>query len=291
MFSISFDSYCTGEVRGDSKVDGLPSYCQEKPSKKVGFSHLVVDNFYSMPSFYHAGFESFQECCESLDVEWTCRDNWLSYPYFVFLFGGASGSAKKQDSWHPSVQCINNKKAEYKIATTTALLSFVAFFSFLPAGTAFTFVDIFPVIQTNQYFIFRSTQSLAQLNSLLNPILYCFRNPQFWKVLKEMVGIKGNTDFQPWLKRTRHNQEKITNYSLKDKRRVEKHKNLSKSKSFSEGFLSDPNRKMEMLPRRSLSCPIPRSEARATFSWRSETTGTLILTEGNTVYQTVKING
>ena len=157
------------------------------------------------------------------------------------------------------------KKAEYKIATTTALLSFVAFFSFLPAGTAFIFVDIFPVIQTNQYFIFRSTQSLAQLNSLLNPILYCFRNPQFWKVLKEMVGIKGNTDFQPWLKRTRHNQEKITNYSLKDKRRVEKHKNLSKSKSFSEGFLSDPNRKMEMLPRRSLSYPIPRCEARATF--------------------------
>ena len=174
MFSISFDSYCTGEVRGDSKVDGLPSYCQEKPSKKVGFSHLVVDNFYSMPSFYHAGFECFQECCESLDVEWTCRDNWLSYPYFVFLFGGASGSAKKQDSWHPSVQCINNKKSRIQNCYNDCLIKLCCLL-FFSASRNCIYIRRYFSRNSNKpvfYFPFNTKSSTVKLSAESNPLLF-----------------------------------------------------------------------------------------------------------------------
>lgn len=75
------------------------------------------------------------------------------------------------------VSAIVKAKQERKVAKTTALLTVVVLCSFAPS-VVMGFVGYRnPALYQSAIFLW--TQVLAQLNSLVNPVLYCFTNPLF----------------------------------------------------------------------------------------------------------------
>ena len=83
-------------------------------------------------------------------------------------------------------------KLESKVAKTTGMLVGALILSFLPAiGIVF----IHSVYKTNSFF--RLGEVSAQLNSLVSPILYCYRDCKFRKAVLELLGMRKPHASQP----------------------------------------------------------------------------------------------
>ena len=88
------------------------------------------------------------------------------------------------------VSSLMKLKRESKVAKTTALLSAALIFSFLPI-TMIAFVgNVFLVFNTKV--VFRFTWAVTQLNSLLNPLLYCYRDRRLRIAIIKLVGVKSS---------------------------------------------------------------------------------------------------
>ena len=73
-------------------------------------------------------------------------------------------------------------RLESKVAKTTGLLSVMVIPSFIPIFVFAVLGNVIPVFQTNS--ALRFTQILTQLTSLLNPLLYCYRDHRFRNALR-----------------------------------------------------------------------------------------------------------
>ena len=83
-------------------------------------------------------------------------------------------------------------KLESKVAKTTGMLVTVLILSFLPAiGIVF----IHSVYKTNSFF--RLGEAFLQLNSLVTPILYCYRVRKFRKAVLELLGMRKLHESRP----------------------------------------------------------------------------------------------
>ena len=79
-------------------------------------------------------------------------------------------------------------KLESKVTKTTCLLTVTLFISMAPS-TVFTPLGTnFPILRTNV--VFRVNDTLVQLVSLVNPLLYWFRDRQFRKAVLELLRIR-----------------------------------------------------------------------------------------------------
>jgi len=85
-------------------------------------------------------------------------------------------------------------KLESKVAKTTGLLSAMVISSFIPIFVFAVLGNFIPVFRTNT--ALRFTQLLTQLTSLLNPLLYCYRDHRFRDALRELLGMKKSTAIQ-----------------------------------------------------------------------------------------------
>ena len=84
------------------------------------------------------------------------------------------------------VNALIKAKLESKVAKTCGLLTAALILSFLPAtGIALLGNS---VLEANLYF--RLGETLVQLNSLISPILYCYRDRQFRKAVLELLGMR-----------------------------------------------------------------------------------------------------
>ena len=83
------------------------------------------------------------------------------------------------------VSALVKAKLESKVAKTTAILTGTLFLSFLPAFVMYMAGEAVPVLRSSSAFLVWET--LMQLNSLANPILYCYRNPRVRKAVMELV--------------------------------------------------------------------------------------------------------
>lgn len=98
----------------------------------------------------------------------------------------AMRSRKQNDVTQISAQC-KAKAVESTIARAMAILTTVLLISFIPS-VLFILRKSVPLYRTSTYF--RWSQLLIQLNSLLNPLLYCFvLNRQFRKEAFKMLKI------------------------------------------------------------------------------------------------------
>ena len=94
------------------------------------------------------------------------------------------------------IDVLMKAKLESKIAKTTSLLTAGVISSFIPLFCVVLLGRFVPPIRTNAA-IRRFTQIVTQLNSLLNPLLYCYRDHRFRKAIAEMLWMKKAPAMQP----------------------------------------------------------------------------------------------
>lgn len=102
------------------------------------------------------------------------------------------------------VSFLMKMKRESKVARTTGLLAAVITFSFLPIPAVASLGNVFLVFRTNV--AFRLTWAATQSSSLLNPLLYCYRDRRFRNAILKLEGIKSVPQrFRPAVDATRFN--------------------------------------------------------------------------------------
>ena len=176
----------------------------------------------------------------------------LPYLYIMVYLG----VRKRKRNEISIVSDLVKAKRESKVAKTTAMLTAVVIFSFLPSGAIWFGGSSFPVLYTN--LSFRTVETLAQLNSLINPILYCYRDHRFKKAVLELLGMR-NPAIHPAVVATPYVIRKVPRGSpgLGPKmRHTEKRANLLRSKSFDEAAdLDNLQQNNNFSLKRSMSLP------------------------------------
>ena len=79
-------------------------------------------------------------------------------------------------------------KTECKVAKTTALVTAALFLSFVPAVSLPLLGTFFPVLRKMS--LWRAVETLVLSNSLVNPLIYCYRDCRFKKVVLELLSMK-----------------------------------------------------------------------------------------------------
>ena len=79
-------------------------------------------------------------------------------------------------------------KTEYRVAKTTALVTAALFLSFVPVVSLPFLGRAFPLLQ--KMTSWRVVEILVLSNSLVNPLIYCYRDCRFKKVVLELLRIK-----------------------------------------------------------------------------------------------------
>ena len=111
----------------------------------------------------------------------------IGYFYIRVYLGVRKQEAEKVTNVGFSVKA----KLATKVAKTTAILTVVALISFIPSLVFLLFGEIFPALRRSSFF--RWSMMLAQLNSLFNPVLYCYGNHRFKDAVLEMLKMKKPT--------------------------------------------------------------------------------------------------
>ena len=86
------------------------------------------------------------------------------------------------------VDILMKAKLESRVAKTTGLLTAAMISSFIPTFVFTILVKVVPIFGTTA--AHRFTQTLIQLNSTFNPLLYCYRDRRFRSAISEMLGRK-----------------------------------------------------------------------------------------------------
>ena len=84
------------------------------------------------------------------------------------------------------VSALVNANLQSKVAKTTALLTAALMFSLIPSILFLILGNFYPVLVTGVTIQF--TETVMQLNSLFNPLLYCYRDNRFRNALRELFG-------------------------------------------------------------------------------------------------------
>ena len=110
-------------------------------------------------------------------------------PYLFFLPITVYRRMRKRNRSEISqVTSLIKAKLEAKIAKTAAILTGALVFSFLPGVVMFSLGEVFPILHTSTSFLLWET--LIQLNSLLNPLLYCCRDRRFRNAVLELLRLR-----------------------------------------------------------------------------------------------------
>ena len=149
-------------------------------------------------------------------------------------------------------------KTEYRVAKTTALVTAALFLSFVPVLFLPLLGRIFPVLRKMSSW--RVVETLVLSNSLVNPLIYCYRDCRLKKVVLELLRIKkpkprNAVDIVRFIERT------DVRGPLKDRveiiQEVDENIRLTRSASYDLTRLCDrPDIKPNiMLAKRSMSAP------------------------------------
>ena len=94
-----------------------------------------------------------------------------------------------------SVNALVRAKLERKIAYTTFWITLFVCISGAPSVVVFLCGRIWPFLRKSP--VFRSTEAIFQLNSIVNPLLYFYRNRQLRKAAMELLRCRKPQRFQP----------------------------------------------------------------------------------------------
>ena len=83
------------------------------------------------------------------------------------------------------VSALVTAKLENKVAKTTGLMTAAVISSFVPSACVGMLGNVFPALRN--YSVFRPTETLIQLNSIANPLIYCYRDRRFRNAVLELL--------------------------------------------------------------------------------------------------------
>ncbi|KAL9986477.1 hypothetical protein ACROYT_G000632 [Oculina patagonica] len=109
----------------------------------------------------------------------------IFYFYIMVYLGVRKGKINKNNQ----VTALVKAKLESKVAKTTFMVTAVVLFSFAPWAVMW----FFSVTSS----VFRSGETCVYLNSLINPIIYCYRDRRFRTAVQELLGLKKRRAIQP----------------------------------------------------------------------------------------------
>ena len=95
---------------------------------------------------------------------------------------------KRKTSDFSQVTALVNAKIQSKIFKTTALITAALFFTIIVAGVLVSLRIILPAFRTN--FLLQIVATLFQFNSVMNPLVYFYRDRLFRKAVLELLKIK-----------------------------------------------------------------------------------------------------
>ena len=106
--------------------------------------------------------------------------------FYIRVFLGVRN--QESEKLRLNFSCLVKAKLATKVAETTAILTVVVLISFIPSLVFLLFGEIFPALRRSSFF--RWSMMLAQLNSVFNPILYCYRDRRFRDAFLEILKLK-----------------------------------------------------------------------------------------------------
>lgn len=98
------------------------------------------------------------------------------------------GVRKRNIDTITEVRSLIKAKLATKVAKTTAILTGAVFISFIPSIIYLFFGEAYPVLRRSSYF--RWSMMLAHLNSVFNPVLYCYRDRRCREAMLEMLKMR-----------------------------------------------------------------------------------------------------
>ena len=102
---------------------------------------------------------------------------------------------KRKISETSNVTALVKAKQEIKVAKTAALITAALILSFAPVIVIGGLGDVFQVFRTSNAFLLAET--LVQLNSLANPLIYFYRDCRFRKAALELLRVRKPEAIQP----------------------------------------------------------------------------------------------
>ena len=98
------------------------------------------------------------------------------------------GVRKRNVNAITEVRSLIKTKLATKVAKTTAILTGTVFISFIPSVIYLFFGEAYPQLRRSSYF--RWSMMLAHLNSVFNPVLYCYRDRRYREAMLEILKIR-----------------------------------------------------------------------------------------------------
>ena len=115
----------------------------------------------------------------------------IAYFYFMVYLG----VRKRNLSEISQVSTLMTAKLENKVAKTMGLVTAALIISFVPAMVVHMLGAVFPVLWNLSALTFSAL--LVQLNSIMNPLIYCYRDRRFRNAVLELLGIRKPQANQP----------------------------------------------------------------------------------------------
>ena len=106
----------------------------------------------------------------------------------IYLYVTIFLKVRKRKDNEISVNALIQAKLETKVAKTTGILTIFLAISFLPAFAVLIGGAALPTLRRSSVVLW--TQLLAHLNTLINPILYCYKIRRFRDAILEMLRFK-----------------------------------------------------------------------------------------------------
>ena len=98
------------------------------------------------------------------------------------------GVRKRNVDTITEVRSLIKAKLATKVAKTTAILTGTVFISFIPSAIYLFLGEAYPALRRSSYF--RWSMMLVHLNSVFNPLLYCYRNRRYREAMLEILKIR-----------------------------------------------------------------------------------------------------
>ena len=105
--------------------------------------------------------------------------------FYVMVYLGVRKQKFNQIS---QVSVLVTMKLENRVAKTTAIVTATLIFSFIPVVSLALLGRVFPVLR--EMSVVRVVETLMFSNSLVNPLIYCYRDCRFKKAVLEISRVK-----------------------------------------------------------------------------------------------------
>ena len=112
--------------------------------------------------------------------------------FYIMVYVGVR---KRKIAEISQVTAIVKAKREIKVAKITGLITVALFLLFVPMIVIGALSDVVPVFRTSSAFLLADT--LVQLNSLANPLIYFYRDRRFRKAVLELIRVRKPEASQP----------------------------------------------------------------------------------------------